>query len=58
MLYNGTPIPPLKIAPSHGDVDPHLTDGGPHPWATRVLNQNSISIGLAVCAGLPSVTDR
>jgi len=24
ILYNGTPLPPLKIAPFHGDLDLHL----------------------------------
>jgi len=45
-----------KIAPSHGG------SGAPsNTWftgSTRVLNPNSISIGLAVFAGLTNVTDR
>jgi len=39
-------LSPLKIAPSHGDFDPHLTP---------VLNPNGISIASAVFAGLTSI---
>ena len=56
ILYNGTPISPLKIAPSHGG------SGRPsNTWSlgpTQVLNPNGISIGAVVFAGLTSVTDR
>ena len=56
ILYNGTPIPPIKIAPSHwGSGSPSNTW---FPGATRVLNPNGISIGSVVLAGLTSVTDR
>ena len=49
---------PLKIAPSHGDLDPgnHVLTWFPAP--TRVSNPNGISIGAAVFAGLTNVTDR
>jgi len=59
ILYNGTPLCPLKIAHSHGGFEPppHLTYGW-FPVSTSVLNQNGISIGSAVFAGLTSVTDR
>ena len=43
---------PLKIAPSYGGCGP------PFNTYTWVLNPNSISIGVAVCAGLTTVTDR
>jgi len=55
MLYNGPPLP-LKIAPSHLGYGPPS-----NTWfikSIRVLDPNGISIGLAVCAGLTSVTDR
>jgi len=44
---------PLKISPSHGDLEP--------PWfpgPNRVLNPNSILIASAIFAGLTSVTDQ
>jgi len=47
---------PFKIAPSHGGSGPPCYTLFPRP--TRVFNQNSISIGSAVFAGLTSVTDR
>ena len=54
ILYNGTPLRPLKIPLPMGDLDPHRWFLG----VTRVLNPNGISIGAAVFAGLTSVTDR
>jgi len=56
MLYNGAPLSPLKIAPSHGVIwTPSNTwFNGP----TRVPNPNGISIGAAVFAGLTSVTEQ
>jgi len=56
ILYNGTPLSPLKIAPSHGWIwTPSNTwFSGP----IGVLNPNGISIGEAVFVGLTSVTDR
>jgi len=56
ILYNGTPLSPLKIAPSHGGIwTPSNTCFlGP----TRVHNPNGISISSAIFAGLTSVTDR
>ena len=41
VLYNGTPISPLKIAPSHGGSGPPSNTWFLCP--TRVLNPNSIS---------------
>jgi len=48
---------PLKIAPSHGKIWTPIEYVVPN-WPTRVLNQNGISIGAVVFAGLTSVTDR
>ena len=45
-----------KIAPSHGGAGPPSNTW--FPGHTRVLNLNGISIGLAVFAGLTTVTDR
>ena len=45
-----------KIAPSHGGAGPPSNTW--FPGHTRVLNLNGISIGLAVFAGLTSMTDR
>jgi len=45
---------PLKIAHSHGGSGPHLIHGSLSPPESS----NGISIGLAVFAGLTSVTDR
>jgi len=56
MLYNGTPLFPLKFAPSHGVSGPPSNTWFFGP--TQVLNPNSISIDAAVFAGLTSVTDR
>ena len=50
----GRPFP-LKIAPSHGDLDPSYTR---FPEPTRVHNPNGISIGSAVFAGLTIMRDR
>jgi len=50
------PSPPLKTAPSHGGFEPPSHTWFPGP--TRILNPNSISIALAILAGLTSVTDR
>jgi len=50
VLYNGTPLSPLKTAPSH--------EGIWTPIPTRILNPNGISISSAVFPGLTSVTDR
>jgi len=56
ILYNGSRLPPLKIATSHwGFIDPSNT------WflgPTRVLNPNGISIGASIFEGITSVTDR
>jgi len=46
---------PLKIANSHGDVDPHVIHGSLGPPS---LNPNHISIASAVFAGLTIVTDH
>jgi len=58
ILYNGTPLFPLKIAPSHGGSGPPYEYDTWLPGPTPVLNPNSISIGSAILAGLTSVTDR
>jgi len=55
ILYNKLPIP-LKTAPSHGGSVPPSNTW--FPGSTQVLNPNSISIGIAVFAGLTNVTDR
>jgi len=47
---------PLTIVPSHEGIWTPSNTWFPGP--TRVLNQNGISIGSAVLAGLTSVTDR
>jgi len=49
-------FPPPKIAPPHGGSEPPSITWFPGP--TQVLNPSGISIGLAVFAGLTSVTDR
>jgi len=54
LLYSGTPLRPLKIAPSHGGIWTPFNVWFPGP--TRVLNSNGISIGSAVSVGLTSVT--
>ena len=51
----GRPFP-LKIAHSHGDLEPPSNTWFPGP--TQVLNPNGSSSGTAVFAGLTSVTDR
>ena len=56
ILYNGTPLCPLKIAPSHGGSEPPSNTWSLGP--TQVLSSNGISISSAVFAGLTSVTDR
>ena len=53
-LQWAAPFPSVKIAPSHGDLDPSNTCfRGP----TRVHTPYDISIGSAVFAGLTTVTD-
>jgi len=52
----GRRSPRLKIAPSYGGSGLLYITWFPGP--TRVLNPNGISTGLAVFAGLTSVTDR
>jgi len=47
LLYNGRPCPP-KIAHSHGGFEPPSSRW--FPGASRILNPNGISIGLAVFA--------
>jgi len=47
MLYNGTPLFPLKVAPSHGGIWTPSNTWFPGP--TRVLNPNGITIGSAAC---------
>jgi len=60
VLDNGTPLPPLKIAASHGGCG-HPSNTW-FPWPTQVLNPNGIlicSVVLARCASLKgSPTDR
>ena len=48
-------LPPLKIAPSHGDLDPikYII-----PWAHPSPQPNGISIGSVVFVALTTVTDR
>jgi len=55
-VYNGPPLHPLKIAPSHWGIWTPSNTWFPGP--TLVLNPNSISISSSVFAGLTSVTDR
>jgi len=48
-LYNGMPLSPLKIAPSHG-----ISGSPSNTWfrgPSQVLNPNGISIGSAVLQG-------
>ena len=52
----GRPFP-RKLPLPMGDLDPHLIHGSLSP-PESVLNQNGISIGSVVFAGLTSVTDR
>jgi len=55
IFYNWVPLFTVKIATSHGDVDPS------NSWflgPTRGFNPNSVWIGSAVFAGLTTVTDR
>jgi len=47
---------PLKIAPSHGGLEP--PSNAWFPGSTQVLNPNGISIGSAVFAGLTTATDK
>ena len=47
---------PIKIAPSHGGSEPQSNTWYLGP--IQVLNPNGIPIGLAVFAGLTSVTYR
>jgi len=56
MLYNGTPLSPFRITPSHGGSEPPSNTWFPGP--TWVLNPNGISIASADFAGLTSVTDQ
>ena len=49
ILYNGMPLSPLKIAPSHEGIWTLSNTWFTGP--TRVLNQNGISIGSAILAG-------
>ena len=56
ILYSGTPILPQIFAPYHGGSE--LPSNTWFPGPTQVLNPKGISIGAAVFAGLPSVTDR
>ena len=55
MLCDGSDTP-LKVLLRVGASAPPSNTRFPGP--TRVLNPNGISIGLAVFAGLTSVTDR
>jgi len=55
ILYNGMPLPPLKLPLPMGGSGSHLIW---FPASTRVLNPNGISISSAVFAGLTTVTDR
>ena len=57
IIYNGTPLPPIKIALSHRGIWTPISNTW-FPGPTRVLNPNCISIDSAVSAGLTSVTDR
>jgi len=56
ILYNGPPLPALKIAPSHGGSGPPSNTWFPGP--TRALNPKGILISLAISAGLTIATDR
>jgi len=56
ILYNGLPLPPLKIAHSHVGCRPHVINW--FLWPTQVLNPKVILIGSAIFAGLTTVTDR
>ena len=56
ILYNGMPLFPIKIAPSHGGIWTPFNTWFPEP--TWVLNPNGISVGSVVLAGLTNVTDR
>jgi len=50
----GRPFP-IKIAPSYGDLDPHLYGV---LWPTRVLKSNGVWIGSAIFWGLTMVIDQ
>jgi len=55
ILYNGLPFP-LKIARSHGDVDPHLIHGslGPPEASTQTVSRSVQQF----CRAHYTVTDR
>jgi len=53
----GCPPFPLKIGPSRGDLDPHLSRNRLYE-PNRAHNPNGISIGLVVFAGLMTVAAR